>query len=305
MHLAMIYVNCNLCGRDDWHIRFPSTLKDAQQLNVDVFRCTSHEYGTHAQIVQCNHCGLVYASPRWNSEELARAYAAVEDETYVREREGRELTFQKHLAALEKHTGAGNGRALLDVGAYIGVFVEVAAAAGWHACGIEPSHWAVEQATKRGLTVYQGTLETDFATQQFDVVTMWDVIEHFADPAAELKKTFQLLKPGGWLAIHTMNIDSLTARILGTRWPWLMDMHLYYFSEISLAAMLRDKGYEVIWSGTQGRYLRLGYLTTRLAAFNKHLGRLTNMLVHRLNVDNIAVPVNFGDLFTVYARRPL
>jgi SAM-dependent methyltransferase len=300
----MIYVNCNLCGADDWHIRFPATLKNTDELDVAVFRCTSPGYGTHPQIVKCNHCGLVYANPRWSPEELVQAYAAVEDEIYVKEREGRELTFQKHLAALEKYTGQSNGRSLLDVGAYIGVFVEVAAASGWNASGIEPSQWAVDQAAERGLAVYEGTLETHFDGQRFDVVTMWDVIEHFADPMSELRKAFQLLKPGGWLAVHTMNIDSLTARLLGTHWPWLMDMHLYYFSDKSLSAMLHDAGYQVIWSGTQGRYLRLGYLATRLAAFNKHLGSLAHLLVHRLGANEIAIPVNFGDLFTVYARRP-
>lgn len=301
----MINVTCNLCGRDEWRVRFPSTMNGAQELDVDVFRCTSPGYGSHAQIVQCNHCELVYANPRWTPRELEAAYEAVEDETYVDEREGRELTFRKHLAALEEYTGPGNGRSLLDVGAYIGVFVEVAAAAGWDACGIEPSSWAVEQAAKHNLPVYQGTQDAPiFNGQQFEAVTLWDVIEHVADPASELKKSYDLLKPGGWLAVHTMNIDSLTARLLGRRWPWLMDMHLFYFSQKTLTAMLRDIGYEVVWSGTQGRYLRLGYLATRLGGFSEQLGKLAAGLVQRLGIGNIAIPVNFGDLFTVYARRP-
>ena len=301
----MIHINCNLCGQDEWQVRFPSTMNGAEELQVEVFRCTSPGYGSHAQIVQCSHCGLVYANPRWTSEELEAAYSAVEDETYVSEREGRELTFRKHLAALEKYTGPGNGRPLLDVGAYIGVFVEVAAAAGWDAYGIEPSNWAVSQARKRDLQVYQGTQDAqEINGQQFEVVTMWDVIEHVADPAAELRKSYSLLKPGGWLAVHTMNVESPTARLLGRRWPWLMDMHLYYFSQKTLAAMLHEIGYEVIWSGTQGRYLRLGYLATRLGGLNTHLGRMAATLIRRLRVSEIPIPVNSGDLFTIYAKRP-
>ena len=301
----MIRVNCNLCGQDDWRIRFPSTLVGVEDLDVDVFRCTSPGYGSHAQIVQCRRCSLVYANPRWTTEELEAAYEAVEDETYVSEREGRELTFRKHLTALEKVTGAGNGRSLLDVGAYIGVFVEVAAAAGWDACGIEPSSWAVMQARKRGLHIYQGTQDAQVLNgQQFEVVTMWDVIEHVADPASELQKSYNLLKPGGWLALHTMNIESVTARLMGRRWPWLMDMHLYYFSQKTLTAMLQDAGYDVVWSGTQGRYLRLGYLATRLGGLSESLGKIAASLVNRLGLGEIAIPVNFGDLFTIYARRP-
>ncbi len=280
-------------------------MNTAHELDVELFRCTSPGYGNHAQIVQCDHCGLVYANPRWTTEELEAAYVAVEDETYVSEREGRELSFRKHLSSLEKYTGPGNGRSLLDIGAYIGVFVEVAAAAGWEAYGIEPSSWAVSQAIKRGLRVYQGTQDAqEIIGQQFDVVTMWDVIEHVADPASELRKSYNLLKPGGWLSVHTMNIESVTARLLGRRWPWLMDMHLYYFSQKTLAALLQNIGYEVIWSGTQGRYLRLGYLATRLGGFSEHLGKLAASIIHRFGLGEIPIPVNFGDLFTIYARRP-
>lgn len=301
----MIEVNCNLCGHNDWHVRFPATTQQIATPNVSAFRCTSPGYGSHAQIVECNYCHLVYANPRWSTEELVTAYTAVEDEMYVREREGRELTFEKHLAALEEYTGPAEGRSLLDVGAYIGVFVDIARAHGWQAEGIEPSAWAVENAKVRGTPVCQGTQEHLIeAGRRFDVITMWDVIEHVTDPANELSMAYELLSPGGWLAVHTMNIDSLAARALGRRWPWLMDMHLYYFSQRTLASLLEQCGFEVEWSGTQGRYLRLGYISSRLGGFNQRLGDLSADLFERLNITRIPVPVNLGDLFTVYARKP-
>ena len=301
----MIEITCKLCGRDDWKVRFPATM-NGKDLDVSAFRCTNPGYGSHAQIVECQHCGFVYANPRWSNEELLDAYTAVEDTTYLQEREGRELTFQKHLQALEKHTGPANGRSLLDIGAYIGVFVETAAAAGWKACGVEPSDWAAVEAQKHGINVIQGTQETpEIAGQQFDVITMWDVIEHVDDPAEEMAKAYQRLKPGGWLAVHTMDVDSLTARLMGRRWPWLMDMHIHYFSQKTLIKMLQNIGYEVVWSGPQGRYLRLGYLASRIAAWSKPLGRLANGLVDGLRLRELPVPVNFGDLFTAYARKPV
>ncbi|MCB9423030.1 MAG: class I SAM-dependent methyltransferase [Ardenticatenaceae bacterium] len=279
---------------------------NGKALNVNAFRCTSPGYGSHAQIVECNHCGFVYANPRWSNEKLLEAYTAVEDLTYLQEREGRELTFQKHLQALEKHTGPANGRSLLDIGAYIGVFVETAVAAGWNACGVEPSDWAAAEAQKHGIKVIQGTQDApEIVGQQFDIITLWDVIEHVDDPMEELTKALRRLKPGGWLAVHTMDIDSLTAHLMGPRWPWLMDMHLFFFSQKTMAAMLEKIGYEVVWSGAQGRYLRLGYLASRVTAWSKPLGRLASGLVNGLHLNKLAVPVNFGDLFTVYARRPL
>lgn len=300
----MITVCCNLCGKDEWQLRYPATMDNSQQVNVDAFRCTNVGYGHHPQIVACNHCGHVYANPRWSETELVAAYTAVEDEIYVTERTGRELTFRKHLAAMERQVGVANGRSLLDVGAYIGVFVEVAQAAGWRACGVEPSTWAARQAQQRGLNVIEGTQDAP-ALQgcQFDVVTMWDVIEHVAEPLTEVQKASHLLKSGGWLVVHTMDIDSLAARLLGSRWPWLMDMHLHYFSQQSMAYMLAQAGFNVVWSGAQGRYLRLGYLASRIGGLHGALGRLAERGVAQLDLAETAVPINFGDLFTVYARK--
>jgi 2-polyprenyl-3-methyl-5-hydroxy-6-metoxy-1,4-benzoquinol methylase len=301
----MIEVNCNLCGRDDWKIRYPATTKEIDEPDVRAYRCTSPQYGSHAQIVQCNHCDLVYANPQWPPDELFSLYTAVEDETYVQEREGRELTFGKHLTALENFTGPADGRSLLDVGAYIGVFVEIARARGWLAEGVEPSAWAVSIAQERNLPIYQGTqYEMAIRNRKFDVITMWDVIEHVTDPANELRQAYQLLSPGGWLAIHTMDIDSLASRILGSRWPWLMDMHLYYFNRKTLIQMLQNCGFEIEWAGVQGRYLSLGYISSRLAGFNRHLGAVALKFFNSLGLSHIAIPINLGDLFTVYARKP-
>ncbi len=302
----MIEISCNLCGEDDWQVRFPSTMNGTADVTVDAFRCTNPGYGNHAQIVECNRCGYVYANPRWPEERLLDAYTAVEDTTYLQERQGRELTFRKHLQHMEEIVGAANGRSLLDVGAYIGVFVEIAAQSGWQVLGVEPSSWAVGEAQKRGLNVVEGTQDLpELQEQQFDVITMWDVIEHVDDPAMEIQKAYHLLKPGGWLVAHTMDIDSLAAKVMGARWPWLMDMHLHYFSQRTLSEMMKKQEFSVAWSGVRGRYLRMGYLASRVSAWNTLLGRLVEPVVNGLGLRETAVPVNFGDLFTIFARKPV
>ena len=70
----MIEVQCNLCGADDYVVRFPSTIQPQEQLEVDAFSCTNPGYGHHAQIVECVQCGYVYANPRLGEEELLAAY---------------------------------------------------------------------------------------------------------------------------------------------------------------------------------------------------------------------------------------
>ena len=301
----MNYQNCNLCGQDDWHVRYPATGTNSSELFVEAFRCTSPEYGQHPQIVQCNNCGHIYSNPRWQGSELLQAYEAVEDETYVLEKAGREKTFAKHLESIEKITGPGAGRDLLDVGAYVGIFVEVACNHGWQAVGVEPSEWAAGVAVANGIPVIHGTLEApDLADRRFDVITLWDVIEHVDDPSGELARCYELLKPGGMLAIHTMDVDSLIARLMGQRWPWLMDMHVQYFARRTMRLFLKKNHFEIIWEGSQGRYLSLRYLVSRVSGFSSTLGHAIAGLVRSTGLEEVLVPVNFGDLFTVYARRP-
>ncbi len=300
----MEYVSCNLCGSTTSRVLYPSTLHPEGNPDLSAFRCTSSGYGRHHTIVQCTRCGLIYANPRWNEEELLTRYEAVEDPLYVEEREGRVLTFRRHLRPLERLMPPGEGRRLLDVGCHVGIFVEIASEHGWDAWGVEPSHWAAVEARRRGLQVVEGTMASaGFADGFFDVITMWDVIEHVADPMAEVREAYRLLKPGGLLVIHTMDIESPFARLMGARWPWLMEMHITYFSRRTLRMLVEKAGFQVVEIRPQGRYLRLGYLATRVEAFVPWLGRGLGRLFAWLRVDGKAVPINLGDLVTLFAVK--
>ena len=297
-------IACNLCGSRDSRLLYPSTLKTATPI-ADDFRCTSAAYGLHPPIVRCNVCGLVYANPRWDSSFVNESYSVVEDPTYVEEREGRVLTFSRNLQPFEALVAPNsNTRRLLDVGCHIGVMIELAQARGWETWGVEPSTWASERARARGLHVITATLaEAQLPENYFDVVTMWDVIEHLTDPATELRHVCRVLKAGGIFAIHTIDIESPFARLMGRRWPWLMEMHLYYFSPRTLGKMLQKNGFQVIQSSPQGRYLRLRYFATRIEPYSQFAYRILNGVITRFNLGSVAIPVNFGDLFTLYARK--
>ena len=301
----MEHVACDLCGSDDFKIRFPNTLQDGAVGDLSAFQCTSSGYGRHHTIVQCLKCGLVYANPRFDNGEMLARYQAVEDPLYVEEREGRVLTFERHLRPREEMMPPGDGRRLLDVGCHVGVFVEIAARHGWDAWGVEPSQWAAAHARQNGLQVVEGTMATaGLEDASFDVITMWDVIEHVEGPSAEVQEAFQLLKPGGLLVIHTMDLNSPFARLMGQRWPWLMEMHIYYFTRRTLSALVQKAGLEALLIKSQGRYLRLGYLATRIAAFSRPLGHALAWLFDRLRLSQRAIPINLGDLVTLYARKP-
>ena len=297
-------VACNLCGADDARLVFPGTIPYHLNGHWEPFRCTHAGYGQHLDIVECRQCGLRYANPRFTEREILARYGAVEDPLYLEQLPGRLLTFRRRFEHFERFAGPAAGRRLVDVGAYVGACVQVAIARGWDAYGLEPSQWGVKQAQRMGVDVRLGTLDTAPPEPgSVDVVMLWDVIEHFADPLAELQTAARGLRPGGWIVVHTMDCASQFARFMGRRWPWLLEMHLYYFSRATLRAMLEAAGFEVAHIYAEGRYLRLGYLATRLEPYSRPLARLLGRAVRRLGIEQRAVPVNFGDLMTAYARK--
>ncbi len=280
-------------------------LVNGRPADPEHFYCTTLSYGQHYQIVQCRRCGLVYTNPRRRPTEMLQDYEAVIDTRYIQEREGRLLTFGRRIRTLERMIPDHNGHRLLDIGAHVGVFVEVAQARGWEAFGLEPSKWAVDVGRSMGLNMIQGTLrDVQLDANTFDLVTMWDVIEHLYDPLNDLREIARILKPGGLVCIHTMNIDSPFARLMGKRWPWLVEMHLYFFTPPTLSAMAEKAGLRVEGWHPQGRYLHLGYLLSRLSGWVPWLGCAAERLTQILHIDKWVVPVNFGDLFTLYARKP-
>ncbi len=300
----MHYVSCPLCGADDTTLRYAGTLHSPAPANAAAYLCTNPGYGKHHPIVQCRRCGLVYANPRYATTQLTQAYQEVVDPLYEQEREGRVLTFQRHLRPIEALVGEHKGKRILDVGAYTGVFVEIAAQRGWDACGVELSTWAATLCRERGLTVFNGTLEqAQFPDNHFDVVTAWDVVEHLHDPFALLVEIHRVLKPGGIAVIHTIDIDAPFARLMGRHWPWLMEMHLVYFSRRTLAAMVEAVGFTVLHAKSEGRYQRLRYLVSRLAWLSPRLAQLGERLVHQSGLEHHAVPINLGDLVTTYGRK--
>jgi 2-polyprenyl-3-methyl-5-hydroxy-6-metoxy-1,4-benzoquinol methylase len=303
----MEYVKCNLCGADDAVVRFPSTMlqENGRPAEPEHFLCTTLSYGQHYRIVQCRRCGLVYTNPRRRPADILRDYEAVVDERYLAEREARVATFRRNIRPLEALIAPRNGGRLLDVGAHVGTFVQVAQEEGWDAWGLEPSRWAVEQGRQDGLNMIQGTLrDAELDPASFDVVTMWDVVEHLIDPSADLDEVARLLKPGGVFCVHTIDVGSPFARLMGRRWPWLVEMHNTFFTPRTLGAMVEKVGLQVESWRVQSRYLHLGYLLSRLSGWSRPLGRLAEGVAGALHVGHWLVPVNFGDLFTLYARKP-
>ena len=83
-----------------------------------------------------------------------------------------------------------------------------------------------------------------------------------------------------------------------------MQMHIYYFTRQTLAAMLEEAGFEVADVRPHGRRLSVRYLLTRLEPYSPALAGAIRAMARAAGVEKVLLPVNFGDLVTAYARKP-
>jgi SAM-dependent methyltransferase len=86
----------------------------------------------------------------------------------------------------------------------------------------------------------------DLPTESYDVIVMWNVLEHLAYPVRDLVNIISLLKPGGWLVFSVPNIESIEARLFGRYWVgWDLPRHLYIFPQHALNKILHDLGLRI------------------------------------------------------------
>lgn len=188
-------------------------------------------------IKQCQSCGTCFIDKRIKSEKLAEIYS----EQYYQGKPTQ--NWINRLAQIKKYKKQGN---LLDFGCGVGDFLKKASK-DFKAIGLEISKSACAEATRKNLLVFNVSLKNLKPKQPFDVITMWDSIEHLKNPKSTLRQIKNLLKPGGLLAISTVNIKSLFFNIFKENWRYLIPPeHLFYFSPKSITKLLENLGFEIL-----------------------------------------------------------
>jgi SAM-dependent methyltransferase len=152
-----------------------------------------------------------------------------------------EYGLRRRVRTVSRHQPEG---LLLDVGCATGLFLDAAQRYGqWEVRGIEPSLSAAEFGRQQlGLDIVQGTFaDVDLEDTTFDVITMWDVLEHLHHPVTALQKASRLLRPGGLLVVRVPHLESIDARVFGRYWAGLdAPRHLHVFPRNVLGDMMRD-----------------------------------------------------------------
>jgi 2-polyprenyl-3-methyl-5-hydroxy-6-metoxy-1,4-benzoquinol methylase len=235
-HCLVRVQSCNLCGHVDFLLL----------IRKDGF-----------DLVRCKQCELVFVANPPEEKELARLYSFDAGYHAKLERDSISTAFHRreadlNLRVLQQHADPGR---LLDIGCSTGLFLAAAGKAGWHAQGLEYSADSSQVARDvHGLDVKTGALQAGmYSPGSFDVITMWDVIEHLPDPSNTLKLIPQILKPGGLLVLKTPNVDGLYPRA-SLRVARRLDFwghaeppgHLFQFSASTLQKMASQAGLQTV-----------------------------------------------------------
>ncbi len=242
----MEYVNCNLCGMDNVRVLFSK--KDKFGIAKDEFN-----------VVECQGCGLLYINPRPSQEEMGKFYPGtyswketLEADSFLTELVRKlEKAYRYHLlrdevSKVAKFTRRGSGK-VLDVGCGTGDRLDVFRKKGFETYGVETSDSAEYARDRLKLNVLKGDLfSAHFPDHFFDIVTLYNVLEHTHDPTKVCQEVQRVLKEDGFLLIQVPNKDSFQSKCFKKRWAAFdVPRDLYYFGVETLQSFLEKNGIRI------------------------------------------------------------
>jgi len=203
-------------------------------------------------IQQCAGCGFQLTNPRPDAASIGKYY---ESDAYVSHNSAaqglvnrvykvaRYFTVRRKVALITRLNGGRPGR-LLDYGCGTGHFLAQAKASGWQVAGLEPSPRARQEATARvGQPIQEPTALATLPASNFDIITLWHVLEHVHALNDTLTQLVERLTPGGQLLLAVPNPDSLDAQHYRQDWAaYDVPRHLYHFVPATMRQLLARHG---------------------------------------------------------------
>ena len=298
------YVSCDLCASKEQGIIYENkfTLADFSRNRTASFAYASPD-SSRGAIVRCNSCNLVYMNPR--DKDISALYEGVEDSYYFSSREDRHISFERDLKELHSVLGLkfGQNKKLLDIGCSYGFFMDVAKKFGWDVYGCELSKKQSAYAFSNHKNVCNKMIsECNFKENYFDVIVLYDVLEHVASPLNFIRECTSFLRKGGAIVITTPDYSSLSAKLMGRFWINFARMHLYYFTPSTIKNLFDKSGLEIIKSVRHKRVARLGVIIKWLSKFPV-LYSVANIFFGNKLLSNIRFTSSLSGNMTVYARK--
>ena len=237
----------------------------------------------------CRSCGLGFRYPASDAEQLSRLYSQL-DSTRWKYDPNQMCSWLGAAAFLKKHL-APSAR-VLDIGCYDGAFLQTLPTT-WKKSAIEPAVSAHGVLRELGVRVVGRLLEAPVAEdrEQFDAVTLFDVLEHLEHPAQALTNAYDYVAPGGYLLVFTGNCEHWTWSVLqGNHWYLDSVQHLRFASRryfrksaIRLGAQVREMHNLSHQKADRRQKLQDVLEVISHGMFSRgHLGRITSNWLRRL-----------------------
>ena len=201
--------------------------------------------------MQCQDCGVLYT--RWYPQELLDLCQETHlvlphpDQFSIRQANSGLLRSWCDILNTMQSLTRSRGTDLLEVGVGNGHLIAVAQEMGYRITAVEIiKQTAQETADLLNCPILCGDFLKMPEGQQFDFITMGDVLEHLSSPTEGIAKAFRLLKPGGCLWLSTPNCESAFTTMMKTRDPmWCEPYHITYYSRRNLTKLMEEAGFVI------------------------------------------------------------
>jgi len=233
--------NCPVCGNSSF------------QKHLD---CVDYTVSQETfSLVKCDHCSFIFTNPRPTQSDIGRYYKS---DAYISHTNSSRGIMNKVYQQARKHAikhklvdiveaHGALPKTLLDYGSGTGEFLAAAKDAGWITNGLELD----DEARALSISNYQLKVESpdklsQFADNQFGVITLWHVLEHVHNLQDTIKEFKRILSPSGVLIIAVPNCESTDAQYYKEHWAaYDVPRHLYHFTVKSMKYLMENNGFSI------------------------------------------------------------
>jgi len=283
---------CICCGWVTPHSLFYKK-SNRPKKTVRSFSPTASDFGIFYNLFQCQKCDHVFAQT--DSKKILQKYdQSDEGGEYFECAPFRANSMRRAFDRMARFLPRKGAR-VLDLGAGGGIFLDLIRELGYKGAGIEPSYSLCRKAKKKySVSIRQGTLQRKKKNDTpFDLITLWEVIEHFARPDQEIQKIEGQLKLGGKVLIATPNVQSISAYILGSHWWSYRQMHLHYFCSRSLETLMNRFGFSKVYVNRFDKSFPFWYYLSKMIYIPLWLKKCMCF----------PVQIPLGDMIHLYVKR--
>jgi SAM-dependent methyltransferase len=158
-----------------------------------------------ACLVECGVCGLILRYPQPSRSVETYAEDRYPDARLPEMIASQKALYRKKVPILRRLLRNSRSSRVVEVGSFVGGFLELARSAGWRGVGVDPNPQLAESCESRGLAVFRGTLEEFVAHDRpgsADVIAIWNTFDQITDPQSTLAAAAALLRSQGVLAVR-------------------------------------------------------------------------------------------------------